>query len=536
MKFIFMLLFSCTFLLGKSYSIQGIMKEEASNYFSNPFCEYYSKEKSKYIEKVCIKKIEIKYKISTLLGEPTTYFNVKWESNPEIYIRGFLLYSGSSYNIRELSSSIKKAYSNIKIISPTYFVSHFIIHHNYIANMTFNGDYIGKANTAGFSVTGSPNWNKLLSHNEHVDCESYKKDRKFYPRDKAIQLYGKKKMGGPIRKLTIGEICSLTFSGIHDLNRAISKDCKFEEKACEKEMKVKEDEIKKAEKIQIRSKNLNVEEESKWITDEKIKNNNKQEVITKINKESKWISRIPEMNKINSTDIKNNKMNPKNINTKASLLMLIDISGSMSGEKLEAAKNAAKEGSKTAINEFTEIAILAFEGNCSAPISKKLDFTMNLNKIYSFVDSLKAKGGTPLGNALKEANNYLLRNKSVNSKIQMILLLADGNDECKNTDNVMNQLKSKGIVFRHDTVGLGIDSDSNAAKDLKNIAKKSGGKYHHTNNPKQLSSIFLESIETMKMIEIIGNFGEMTKKDISKSIKKEDSSFDRMNSILDNFE
>ncbi len=51
-----------------------------------------------------------------------------------------------------------------------------------------------------------------------------------------------------------------------------------------------------------------------------------------------------------------------------SLLLLIDISGSMSGSKLSSAKRAAVDTIRKAIKSKTEIAVLAFEGDCTSPI------------------------------------------------------------------------------------------------------------------------------------------------------------------------
>jgi Mg-chelatase subunit ChlD len=153
--------------------------------------------------------------------------------------------------------------------------------------------------------------------------------------------------------------------------------------------------------------------------------------------------------------------------------------------------------------------------------------------LYSFIDSLQAKGGTPLGNALKEANHFMQNNKSSTSKTQMILLLADGDDGCNNVDSVMVNLRKKGIIFRHETVGLGIDSNSNAARDLKIIANSSGGTYHQTHDPKRLNSIFLEAIETMQMLDMLGKFGS-THNNTNNS--KSQSNIQGMQSIFDNFE
>ncbi len=71
----------------------------------------------------------------------------------------------------------------------------------------------------------------------------------------------------------------------------------------------------------------------------------------------------------------------------------------------------------------------------------------------------------------------------------------------------MAKLRSQGIIFRHQTIGLEVKSNSNAAKQLQSIATKSGGAYHHVKDHKQLSNIFKEALGTMEILEMLGTFG-----------------------------
>jgi len=191
----------------------------------------------------------------------------------------------------------------------------------------------------------------------------------------------------------------------------------------------------------------------------------------------------------------------------ASLLLLIDVSGSMAGAKLKSAKKAALETIDTSLKKGVEIAILAFSGSCGNPISKRIDFTTDRQRLTNFVNSLSSGGGTPLGNALKIANNYLYKSKSSSSQTQMIILLADGDDNCGNISSVMASLRNQGIIFRHQTIGLEVKSNSSAARQLQSIATKSGGVYHHVKDHKQLPNIFKEALGTMEILEMLGTFG-----------------------------
>ena len=137
----------------------------------------------------------------------------------------------------------------------------------------------------------------------------------------------------------------------------------------------------------------------------------------------------------------------------------------------------------------------------------------------------------PLGNALKIANNYLYQSKSSSSQTQMVILLADGDDNCGNINSVMASLRGQGIIFRHQTIGLEVNSNSKAAKQLQAIAKTSGGVYHHVKDHKQLPNIFKEALSTMEILDMLGTFG----KPQSDNVQKRKNAPSSAQSILNGF-
>ena len=137
-----------------------------------------------------------------------------------------------------------------------------------------------------------------------------------------------------------------------------------------------------------------------------------------------------------------------------SLLLLIDVSGSMNGTKLSSAKRAAVDTIRKAIKNKTEIAVLAFEGDCASPINNSIGFTRNESQLVAFVNGLDAQGGTPLATALEATNRFMQQHKSGASRTQMILLLADGDDDCGGLNQVLSRLKKNNLLYRHETVGL----------------------------------------------------------------------------------
>lgn len=221
--------------------------------------------------------------------------------------------------------------------------------------------------------------------------------------------------------------------------------------------------------------------------------------------------------------------------THASLLMLIDTSGSMNESgKLAAAKEAAIGSIRASLKDGVEIAVLAFSGGCDSPVPRRLDFTTDRSRLNQFINSLQASGGTPLGPALEIANHYMNTAKASHSSTEMVLLLADGDNNCGDVESVMAKLKAQGIIFRHETVGLDIAPNSAASRKLQAIATASGGTYHYAENHAQLASSFNEAIETMSMLDMLGTFGRPAPKSQSPGRQQQapDSS---MQKLLDSF-
>ena len=201
----------------------------------------------------------------------------------------------------------------------------------------------------------------------------------------------------------------------------------------------------------------------------------------------------------------------------SSLLLLIDTSGSMGNEvgdgnpeiKIEAAKSAALLAVQQAARKGdVEVAVLAFEGDCTQPVSRYAGFTTDFVVLSSFINGLQPGGGTPMAEAVLFANRFMKDEGASAARDQMIVLLADGQNDCGSVSDALAELKASGVIFRHETVGFGIQPNSAAAGDLRSIATASGGGYHHASNATQLGDLFMEFVNTFTVIDMLGMFGE----------------------------
>lgn len=158
-----------------------------------------------------------------------------------------------------------------------------------------------------------------------------------------------------------------------------------------------------------------------------------------------------------------------------SLLLLVDVSGSMEGQKIETARQSAKDMVDLYSRYNTEIAILAYDGECNIPISSQFNFSKDYQAAKNFISSLKADGRTPLCNAYKNAVNYMHNFRSPESKQQLLLVLGDGGDDCHCLDEVLANLQKEGKIYQTETIGLEVDDI--AESQLKQIAKTTNGIY-----------------------------------------------------------
>ena len=108
-----------------------------------------------------------------------------------------------------------------------------------------------------------------------------------------------------------------------------------------------------------------------------------------------------------------------------------------------------------------------------------------------------------MATALKATSRFMRQQKSAGSKTQMILLLADGDDDCGGLDTILSKLKKNNLLYRHETVGLEVDNA--ARRQLQNIAAQSGGNYHGATS-ENLSRIFSDAVDLMRMLDMIGKF------------------------------
>ncbi len=166
------------------------------------------------------------------------------------------------------------------------------------------------------------------------------------------------------------------------------------------------------------------------------------------------------------------------------MMLVIDKSGSMGGEKIEMAKEAAKSAAEL-LGPRDQLGVIAFEGD----FFWVSDFQSASNKarIIDDISRVEAGGGTVMYPAMEEAYNTLVASTA---KLKHVIVLTDGISAPGDFEGIAQSMASSRITCT--TVGVGEGCDD---KLLEEIARIGQGRYFAANDPASLPQIFAK--ETM---------------------------------------
>lgn len=160
------------------------------------------------------------------------------------------------------------------------------------------------------------------------------------------------------------------------------------------------------------------------------------------------------------------------------MVIVMDKSGSMGGQKIQLAKEAAA-GAVELLGEKDQIGVIAFDGT-PYWVSEVRPCTQK-GIILDRIASIEAGGGTTLYPAMDEAFRAL---RETNARLKHVIILTDGYSTPGDFESMTQDMVAARITVS--TVGIG-DADRSM---LERIAQLGEGRYYFSDDPSSIPQIF----------------------------------------------
>lgn len=168
------------------------------------------------------------------------------------------------------------------------------------------------------------------------------------------------------------------------------------------------------------------------------------------------------------------------------LALVIDKSGSMSGQKIELAKEAARATAEL-LSADDYIGVVGFDSQPTRVV--RMQSARNRIGIMRDIGRLAAQGGTAIFPALDMAYQDLAVTRA---RIKHVILLTDGVTQERGLNELVQAMNAESITVS--VVGLGSDVNRGL---LTQLAAAGGGRVYFTNDPHNLPRLFLRETMTV---------------------------------------
>lgn len=166
------------------------------------------------------------------------------------------------------------------------------------------------------------------------------------------------------------------------------------------------------------------------------------------------------------------------------MVLVIDKSGSMSGEKIDLAKEAAI-ASVELLTDRDYVGVIAFDGD--PYVVADLQSAASKPGIIQSIEHIEASGGTSMHPPMVKAHEML---QLITATLKHCIVLTDGVSQPGDFQGITSQMAAEQITVSTVAVGQDIDAEL-----LQSIARWGKGRYYQTADPHDIPQIF--SKETM---------------------------------------
>lgn len=174
------------------------------------------------------------------------------------------------------------------------------------------------------------------------------------------------------------------------------------------------------------------------------------------------------------------------------LALVIDRSGSMAGEKMELAKEAARATAEV-LSPDDFLAVIGFDSVAERTVP--LQSASNRLAIQRDIGRLAPRGGTAIFPALDAAYQDLAGSRAAT---RHVILLTDGQTNEPGIPELVSAMRADGITV----TSVGVGSDVNRTL-LSEVADVGGGRAYFTTDPSSIPRIFLREATTVGQNSIV---------------------------------
>lgn len=174
------------------------------------------------------------------------------------------------------------------------------------------------------------------------------------------------------------------------------------------------------------------------------------------------------------------------------LALVLDRSGSMAGEKIELAKEAARATAEI-LSPDDALLVIGFDSVAERVVP--LQSAANRMAIQRDIGRLTPRGGTAIFPALDAALSDLGTARAVT---RHVILLTDGQTNEAGIPQLVSAMRAEGITV----TSVGIGSDVNRSL-LSEIADLGGGRAYFTSDPTSIPRIFLREASTVQQNAVV---------------------------------
>lgn len=175
------------------------------------------------------------------------------------------------------------------------------------------------------------------------------------------------------------------------------------------------------------------------------------------------------------------ELSSKKVLPPGALVLIIDKSGSMAGEKVEVAKQAAM-AAVSVLSDRDYVAVLAFDGEVYQ--TGDIQLAANRRDIAELISGIQPGGGTSLYPPMRLAYDMLTR---VNASLKHCIILTDGQSVPGDFEGVTRAMIEKRITVS--TVGIGADVDANLLMAIADLGK---GQFYHATTLDIIPQVFIK--------------------------------------------